>query len=139
MLIVALVLALGASACSGDDATDTTTTQAPADTRTLVGSWERIGGDFSELTGMVVTVASVSADGVIASTPPNQYGFVVGDIKWAAISEMGPGEYTFDDLLRETASDSTSYVPGAITVAEDGATLEMSFDTGSIQEWQRTT
>lgn len=133
----ALLLALVASACSGDDATDTTA-GASTEASTLVGSWERVGGDFSELTGMVVTVASIGADGVITSTPTNQYGFVVGDIKWAAISETGPGEYTFDDLLRETANESTSYVPGTMTIAEDGTTLQMSFTSGSTQEWQRT-
>lgn len=138
MLMVALVLALVASACSGDDASDTTTSQAPPETLNLVGSWERVGGDFNELTGMVVTVASVGADGIVTSTPPNQYGFVVGDTKWTAISEVEPGEFIFDDLLRETSTDSTSYVPGAMTVAEDGTTLEMSFDSGSIQDWQRT-
>ena len=105
---------------------------------TLVGSWERIGGDFSELTGMVVTVESAGADGIITSTPTNEYGFVVGDIKWAAITEVGPGEYTFDDLIRETANDSTSYVAGTLTINEGQTTLEMAFASGTIQEWSRT-
>ena len=133
-----LTLALIISACSGEDDADTTTTEGPPDATTLVGAWERVGGDFSELTGMVVTVASEGADGIITSTPTNQYGFVVGDIKWASIVEIEVGEYSFDDLLRETANESTSYVPGTLVVAADGATLEMSFDRGTIQEWRRT-
>jgi len=134
MLTVALII----SACSGEADAESTTTEGPPDATTIVGAWERVGGDFSELTGMVVTVASEGADGLITSTPPNQYGFVVGDIKWASIVEIEVGEYSFDDLVRETANDSTSYVSGTLAVAADGATLEMSFESGTVQEWRRT-
>jgi len=133
-----LAVVLSVAACSGGDAADPTTTRTRPEVPTLVGSWERIGGDFSELTGMVVTVESAGADGIITSTPTNEYGFVVGDIKWAAITEVGPGEYTFDDLIRETANDSTSYVAGTLTINEDRTTLEMAFASGTIQEWSRT-
>ncbi len=126
------------SGCSGDDATDSTTTAGSVGSPTIVGAWERVGGDFSELSGMVATVASADADGIISSTPTNQYGFVVGDVKWASITEVSPREYTFADLLSDTANDTTSYIPGTIVIADDGATLEMSFQSGTIQEWARS-
>lgn len=138
MPIVALGVVLMVAACSGEDAIDPTTTQALPGARTLIGSWERVGGDFSELTGMVVTVSSASAEGFITSTPINVFGFAVDDVKWTAITEVGPGDYTFDDLIKGTATDAPSYVPGTMTVAEDGTTLEMSFESGTIQQWKRT-
>jgi len=124
------------AACSSEDAGQTTT-EAPTDAPSVVGSWERVGGDFSELRGMVVMVSGEGSDGLITSTPDNQYGFVVGDVKWTTITGTGPGEYAFDDLLRETANDSTSYVPGMMIIGADGTTLEMSFDSGITQDWAK--
>lgn len=106
-----------------------------SDPATISGSWERTGGDFSELQGMVVEVAG--ATGTITSVDDNAFGFVVGDEKWQSITENSEGTFTFDDLLRDTAGGEST-VPGIISIAEDGNSLQVDFPTtGTTQTWTR--
>lgn len=140
-LAIVLVLAASVSACWGDgsasdDAAITTTTedvQAP-----LVGSWQRSGGDYSVLQGMVVEVDEEGTEGTIVSVARNPYEFQVGDTKWRSISAISEGLYRFEDLSRESGTGSTSYLSGVMTLSTDGLVLKMSFPTtGTTQTWTR--
>ena len=104
----------------------------------LAGSWERTGGDFSVLQGMVVEVDDAGTTATITSVPDNPFRFTVGDAKWRSITEADDGTYTFDDLVREENTGAESSVEGIITVADDGESLEIAFPTtGTTQTWTR--
>ncbi|MEX1279667.1 MAG: hypothetical protein AB1Z55_03005 [Acidimicrobiia bacterium] len=125
VLLGLFVVAVLAAACSGD-------------TSPLTGSWERTGGDFSQLQGMVVEVDAEATSAVITSVPANPFGFAVGDVKWATIIESDDGAYAFDDLVREENTGAQSTVEGIITLAADGDSLEIEFpETGTTQTWTR--
>lgn len=146
-----LAVVLFAAACGGDSVSDTTTADvtttvgdpgstAPASVGSpLIGQWERAEGDFSELHGMIVEVGGDGTTAVILSVPDNPYQFVVGDVKWDHIEETGDGEFTFQDLVREESTGTTSTTEGVIKLSEDGNTIEITFpDTGTVQEWVRS-
>ncbi len=124
-LLGLFVVAGFAAGCSGD-------------TSQLAGSWERTGGDFSQLQGMVVEVDADATSAVITSVPDNAFRFAVGDVKWQAITQAEDGTFRFDDLVREENTGAESTVEGVITIADDGESLEIQFpETGTTQTWTR--
>lgn len=128
-LLVAALMATVAlvTACSSAD-----------DGSPLAGAWERTGGDFSVLQGMVVEVDADATSAVITSVPDNPFRFATGDAKWESITEAEDGTYTFDDLVREESTGAESTVEGIITIADDGGSLEIEFPTtGTTQTWTR--
>ncbi|HSJ72354.1 MAG TPA: hypothetical protein VLA29_12000 [Acidimicrobiia bacterium] len=117
--------------------TTTTTTAAPA-ASPLVGSWERTGGNYSVLQGMIVEVDEAASEGTITEVPRNPFQFRVGDVKWASITAVSGDRFRIFDLSRESGTGTASRVTGVITVADGGETLEIRFSsTGTIQIWSR--
>jgi hypothetical protein len=126
-----------ATSSSTQDSTTTTTTAAPA-ASPLVGSWERTGGNYSVLQGMIVEVDETAAEGTITEVPRNPFQFRVGDVKWASITPVSGDRFRIFDLSRESGTGIASRVTGVITVADGGETLEIRFSsTGTIQIWSR--
>jgi hypothetical protein len=141
---ILVAVAIGVAACSSTPATTTTT--RPTTTTTiplpgpegLIGSWERTGGNFSVLQGMVVEVDEGLVEGVIVATPRNPYRFEAGDVKWSDITEVSAGRLRIRDLVREADTGRSSFVTGVITIAEDRRTLDIRFpSTGTLQVWTR--
>lgn len=115
----------------------TTTTDAPA-ASPLVGSWERTGGNYSVLQGMIVEVDETASEGTITEVPRNPFQFRVGDVKWGSITAVSGGRFRIFDLSRESGTGTASRVTGVITVVDGGETLEIRFtSTGTIQIWSR--
>lgn len=122
---------------STQDSTTTTTTAAPA-TSPLMGSWERTGGNFSVLQGMIVEVDEAASEGTITKVPRNPFQFKIGDVKWGSITAVSGGRFRIFDLSRESGTGTASKVTGVITVVDGGKTLEIRFSsTGTIQIWTR--
>jgi len=147
--ILAAVCLLAACGDTGTDTTAATTVTTAADTTAagggpLAGDWERFDSSFRSLDGMVVRVSDDGTEAVIVSAPDNEFGFRVGDVKWRAITATSAAfpatsdtEYAFEDLVRATASEDTSYVAGVIKVSSGGAELTMTFPTtGTMQNWR---
>jgi hypothetical protein len=141
MAVLAALVVAACGSASGDStttSTSSTTTTTPSATSLLVGRWERTGGDFSILEGMVVEVDELATEGEIVSVPINPYRFVIGDVKWSALTEVGNGRIRINDLSREADTGLPSMVTGVITVTEDGTMLEITFpSTGTSQVWTR--
>ncbi len=140
-VLTAVVVVAGCSSASGDTtttSTSSTTTTTPSATSLLVGRWERTGGDFSILEGMVVEVDELATEGEIVSVPINPYRFVIGDIKWSSFTEISDGRIRISDLSREADTGLPSKVTGVITFTEDRTMLEITFPTaGTQQVWTR--
>jgi hypothetical protein len=139
--VVAVAVVVGCSSADGADTasstTTSTTTTAPGEF-SLVGSWERTGGDFSVLQGMVVEVTDPVDEGTIVSVPRNPYRFQVGDVKWDDITAVSDGRFRIRDLVREAETGLASFVTGIISPTPDGAMLELTFpSTGTVQVWTR--
>jgi ABC-type Fe3+-hydroxamate transport system substrate-binding protein len=133
----AMILLAACGSTSSDTTASSSTTTAPA-SASLIGEWERTGGNYSVLQGMVVEVAEPGTEGVVVTVPRNPYDFRQGDVKWVSIVERPNGEFRFSDLSRESGTGAVSYVVGFMTLANDGQTLEMRFpSTGTIQVWTR--
>jgi len=143
VVIAMLVLTGCSSAGSGQTASTTsivsTTTTLPLTTaEALVGRWERTGGDYSVLQGMIVEVDESVSAGTIVSVPRNQYGFKVGDVKWSNITGVAPDRVRIRDLVRDADTDLPSYIAGVISMTDDGAMIELTFpSSGSFQVWTR--
>jgi hypothetical protein len=146
-VLIVLILGVAVAAC-GEETTDTTAagdpgttaapdTTAPAGASPLVGQWERAQSTYTSLDGMIVEVQDDGATAVILTVPENEYQFVSGDVKWSDIVESGENEWTFQDLVREENTGSTSHVGGVIVYDPESDTITMSFDTGTEQEWVR--
>ncbi len=147
-LFLLMAITLAALACDGESTDTTQTTGATATTASpstttaedlsLVGQWERAESTFTSLDGMIIEVQADGASALILTVPENEYQFAAGDEKWSDIESTGDAEYSFQDLVREENTGTTSYVEGVITVGEDGNTLVMTFPTtGTTQEWVR--
>jgi hypothetical protein len=137
---MALVLlgTAGCSSASSDPTTSTATTTTVAASSPLAGKWERTGGDFSTLQGMVVEVDPEGTEGTILSVPRNPYRFVVGDVKWSGLIEVSEGRIRLRDLSREADTGLPSHLTGVATITEDGAMVELKFySTGTFQVWTR--
>ena len=142
--IVGVVAFAAVVGCSSTDNADTssstttsTTTTAPGEFN-LAGTWERTGGDFSVLQGMVVEVDDPVTEGTIVSVPRNPYRFQVGDVKWGNITAVSEGRFRIRDLVREADTGLASFVTGIISPTPDGAMLELTFPTtGTVQVWTR--
>ncbi len=142
--IVGVVAFAAVVGCSSTDSADTssstttsTTTTAPGEFN-LAGIWERTGGDFSVLQGMVVEVDDPVTEGTIVSVPRNPYRFQVGDVKWGNITAVSEGRFRIRDLVREADTGLASFVTGIISPTPDGAMLELTFPTtGTVQVWTR--
>ncbi len=136
MMLVAVVAA-GCSSGSSDTTTSSTTTTVAASSP-LEGRWERTGGDFSTLEGMIVEVEPHSTEGVILSVPRNPYRFVVGDVKWSDLTEIPDGLIRLRDLSREADTGLPSHITGIARITDDGAMVELTFPaTGTFQVWTR--
>jgi hypothetical protein len=143
---IVLILGLAVAAC-GEETTDTTAAGDPGSTAApdttsaaatpLVGQWERAQSTYTSLDGMIVEVQGDGGSAVILTVPENEYQFVSGDVKWSDIVESGENEWTFQDLVREENTGSTSHVGGVIVYDPETDTITMSFDTGTQQEWVR--
>ena len=128
-------IAAGCGSAGSGTTTSSTTTTEPASS-VLIGQWERTGGNYSVLQGMVVEVEEPATDGVIVTVPRNPYDFQPGDVKWNDIVERPNGEFRFSDLSRESGTGAVSYVVGFMTLTNEGRTLEMRFpSTGTMQIW----
>lgn len=143
-VLILVVLAAAVAACSSTPATTTTTRPPPTTTvplegpEGLIGTWERTGGNFSVLQGMVVEVDEDLAEGVITSVPRNPFRFEIGDVKWSNITEVSEGRLRIRDLVREANTGRSSFVAGVITIAEDRRTIDIVFpSTGTLQIWTR--
>ena len=149
LIVVATIAALIAvviAGCSGSDSSTTSTT-APTTTTTsepqstleaLVGRWERTGGDFSVLQGMIVEVDEGSVEGVVTFAPRNTFGFKVGDVKWSEFTTVSQDRVRFRDLVRDADTSLPSHILGVITMTEDREMIEMEFPTsGTTQVWTR--
>jgi hypothetical protein len=135
---VALVVSI-LSACSSSDPVGSGSSTVPSEEETsLAGRWERAESTFTSLDGMVVEVAADGGSAVVIAVPDNEFQFQEGDVKWRMIEPMGEGRWSFEDLVRESGSGATSWVSGEMSLAEDGAALEMTFSTGTTQEWVRS-
>ncbi len=116
----------------------TTSTETPTAGEALVGRWERTGGNFSVLEGMVVEVDETGTTGTIVMVPRNPYGFEVGDVKWSDFTGVSFDRIRIRDLVRDADTGLPSYVTGVITMTDDGAMLELTFpSTGTRQVWSR--
>jgi hypothetical protein len=136
-MALALLGTAGCSSTSSDTTTSSTTTTVAASSP-LAGRWERTGGDFSTLQGMVVEVDPEGTEGTILSVARNPYRFVVGDVKWSGLTEVSEGRIRLRDLSREADTGLPSYVMGVATITEDGAMVELTFpSTGTFQVWTR--
>jgi len=131
--LAVILLSFTTVACSDDD----DPMEPAAEDPVLVGTWSRINSSFQELDGMTVVVDADETEGVVASTPDNPYMFVVGDLKWQNIVRVSVGEYTFEDLVRESGTGAPSYTPGELSLSADGDSVSASFGTGTFQEWVR--
>lgn len=144
-VLATVVLAALVGGCSSAPAstttrpTTTTTTMAPqAGPAGLIGIWERTGGNYSVLQGMVVEVDEDLTQGMIVSTPRNPYRFEIGDVKWSDITEVSGERLRIRDLVREADTGRSSWLTGVITMAEDRRTLDIEFpSTGTLQVWTR--
>lgn len=116
-----------------------TTSSAPQTTaEALVGRWERTGGNFSVLQGMIVEVDADVTEGVVTYAPRNSYGFKEGDVKWSAFTGVSLDRVRFRDLVRDSDTSLPSYITGVITLTEDGDMIEMNFpSSGTVQVWTR--
>ena len=138
---VAIAAIVGCSSTGSADtssSTTTSTTGAAPGEFSLVGTWERTGGDFSVLQGMVVEVDDRMTEGTIVSVPRNPYRFRDGDVKWGNITAVSDGRFRIRDLVREADTGLASFVTGVISPTPDGAMLELTFPTtGTVQVWTR--
>ena len=139
--VLAVAVFVGCSSTDSADTSSTTTTStttiAPGEFN-LAGTWERTGGDFSVLQGMVVEVDDPVTEGTIISVPRNPYRFQAGDVKWGNITAVSDGRFRIRDLVREADTGLASFVTGIIWPTRDGAMLELTFPTtGSVQVWTR--
>jgi hypothetical protein len=133
-----VVLVAACSSAGGETTTTSSTTTTVPATSVLIGDWERTGGNYSVLQGMVVEVEEPATDGVIVTVPRNPYDFQPGDVKWSGIVERPNGEFRFSDLSRESGTGAVSYVVGFMALTNEGRTLEMRFpSTGTVQIWTR--
>jgi hypothetical protein len=116
----------------------TTSTVTPTAGEALIGRWERTGGNFSVLEGMVVEVDEFGTTGTIVMVPRNPYGFEVGDVKWSEFTGVSFERIRIRDLVRDADTGLPSYVTGVITMTDDGAMLELTFpSSGTRQVWSR--
>lgn len=116
----------------------TTSTATPTAGEALIGRWERTGGNFSVLEGMVVEVDESGTTGTIVMVPRNPYGFEVGDVKWSEFTGVSFDRIRVRDLVRDADTGLPSYVTGVITMTDDGAMLELTFpSSGTRQVWSR--
>lgn len=146
VIVAVLVGILAIGGCGSSSETTTTTTRATTTTvdaeatglDALTGSWERTGGDYSVLQGMVVEVGE-PPEGVITEVPRNPFQFRVGDVKWTELSMVSGGRIRVRDLSRDADTGATSYVTGFITITNGNTMLEISFpSTGTFQVWTRS-
>jgi len=142
-VVIAIVALAGCSSDGGEATTTTsiaTTTSTPgqASASPLVGKWERTGGDYSVLQGMVVEVDESGTAGTIVFVPRNQYGFREGDVKWSEFTGVSQGRVRIRDLVRDADTSLPSYITGVITMTDDDAMIEISFpSSGTFQVWTR--
>ena len=149
LMMVTVIAALAATTVAGcsnaDDSTpsstsaSTTTTSEPQSTsEALVGRWERTGGDFSTLQGMVVEVDEGLGEGIITYAPRNNYGFKEGDVKWSGFTTVSLDRVRIRDLVRDARTGLPSHITGVITMTEDWSMIEMEFpSSGTTQVWTR--
>ena len=146
MVVTALLLAVAACGGTEDTAPTSTTTTTTVVTapegatgmERLLGRWQRTGGDYSVLQGMVVEVGEDLEDGIILSVPRNPYQFQQGDEKWSDFTAVSEERIRMRDLSREADTGRMSFVTGVITVTADNDMLEIRFpSTGTIQVWSR--
>ncbi len=145
VMVAAAVMMIAVAGCGSSSGTTsstqdstTTTTIASPPASPLVGSWQRTGGNFSVLQGMIVEVDETAAEGRITEVPRNPFQFKIGDVKWASITAVSGDRFRIFDLSRESGTGSASKVTGVITVVDGGETLEVRFSsTGTIQIWTR--
>jgi hypothetical protein len=143
--VACVAIVLTACGSTSADPTTSTTTVAPTtssatqpSSAALVGTWERTGGDYSVLQGMVVEVDETATAGTIVSVPRNPYGFAEGDVKWSDFTGVSLGRIRIRDLVRDADTGLASYITGVITVSDDGAMLEVMFpSSGTFQVWTR--
>lgn len=138
-----MILALATGCSSADTDSDTsstsTTTTTTQDGFTLAGTWQRTGGDFSVLRGMIVEVDEAVREGTISSVPRNPFQFKEGDVKWGDITEVSDGRFRIRDLVRQADTGVASHVTGVITPSSDGDMIELTFpSTGTYQVWTRS-
>ena len=118
--------------------TTTTTSEPQSTSEALTGLWERTGGDFSALQGMIVEVIADSDEGVVTFAPRNPYGFKAGDVKWSDFTTVSNDRVRMRDLVRDTDTGLPSYITGVITMTEDWSMMEITFpSSGTIQVWTR--
>lgn len=143
MAVVLVIAACGSSDDAAPTSTTTTTTVATAPEgatgmERLLGRWQRTGGDYSVLQGMVVEVSEDLEDGIILSVPRNPYQFQQGDEKWSDFTAVSDERIRMRDLSREADTGRMSFVTGVITVTADNDMLEIRFpSTGTLQVWSR--
>jgi len=142
--LMALLVLSGCGSASTESTTSTTSmapttsTEMPRAGEALVGRWERTGGNFSVLEGMVVEVDETGTTGTIVMVPRNPYGFQIGDVKWSDFTGVSFDRIRIRDLVRDADTGLPSYVTGVITMTDDGAMLELTFpSTGTRQVWSR--
>jgi hypothetical protein len=143
-VVIAVLFVTGCSSSTGGSTTSTTsiasTTSTTAETTAgaLVGKWERTGGDYSVLQGMIVEVDETIMAGTIIFVPRNQYEFKEGDVKWSEFTGVSQERVRIRDLVREADTGLPSYITGVISMTDDGGMLELTFpSSGTSQVWTR--
>ncbi len=101
----------------------------------IVGTWEMVESNNSELNGMEVTVNNEETEAEIIYTPSSS--FTIGDLKWKNLEKTSEHEYSYSE---KTSSGTYSNDYNIFIVANGNELIIGNYNestAGSFQRWAR--